>query len=381
VRIFERVDRAHMLADVGGAYDISPHVLEAMDDLGVGPKLREAARPITELRTFSHVGKLIGSLVIPDSIDTVGMRRSVLQRTLLAALGTDTVTPATAVLGFEQDPEGVTVQLEGGSTARADALIGADGVHSKVRGGVLGEQSPHFCDCLCTWGRVEDGAFPELRDLPADACTWFGEAACFVLGHMDGLVIWSAFWHAASPERNADQAATKAFVLKRFSGYPAFVQALIRATPESTLAETAIWDREPSPHWTKGRVALIGDAAHPTTPFLGQGANSAITDGYVLSSLLGDLSLAEAFAAYEARRMHTVEKNVKAARRISDMMTGDKWWSSLATHVLFGWLPDKWLVKGILSADEANDMRDLIQAHRESEAEAVASIRARPKRS
>jgi salicylate hydroxylase len=111
-------------------------------------------------------------------------------------------------------------------------------------------------------------------------------------------------------------------------------------------------------------VALIGDAAHPTTPFLGQGANSAITDGYVLANLLGDRSLEEAFAAYEARRMHTVEKNVKAARRISDMMTGDKWWSSLATHLLFGWLPDKWLVNGILSADEA-----------------VASIRSMPKRS
>ncbi|MEZ4363257.1 MAG: FAD-dependent monooxygenase [Kofleriaceae bacterium] len=375
VRIFERVDREHMLADVGGAYDLSPHVFEAMDDLGVGEALRKDASHISALKTFSSSGEEIGTLTIPDSIDTVSLRRSVLQRRLLHTFGVERVTASAKVIGYREDEAGVTVELEGGQTHRADVLIGADGIHSMVRAGVLGEQPAHFCSCMCSWGRVSDTEFAQLAELPADGVTWFGRGACFILGHLDGLIIWSAFWHADEYARSASRAATKALILDRFAEYPDFVRALIESTPDDTLAETGIWDRDPSPGWTKGRVALLGDAAHPTTPFLGQGANSAITDGYVLGSYLSGMPYAEAFELYEQRRMKVVAKNVKTARRIGEMMTGDRWWSSLATRVLFGWLPDQWLVKGILTADEANDMRDLIEAHRDDGRSAVTSGR------
>ena len=360
VQVFERVDREHMLADVGGAYDVSPHVFEALDQLGVGDALRDAAGAISELKTFTHRGRQVGALVVPDTIDTKGLRRSVLQRQLLIAFGIDRVTASAGVAGYEEDEHGVTIRLDDGASHRADVLIGADGVHSKIRVGMLGDAPPHFCGYMCSWGRVSERELPVLDELPADAVTWFGDAACFVLGHMDGLVIWSAFWQANTYARSTDRSATKRLLVERFASYPPFVRALIESTPEHVLAETGIWDRDPSPRWTKGRVALIGDAAHPTTPFLGQGANSAMTDGYVLATFLASMPHDAAFAAYEQRRMKAVQKNVKSARRIADMMTGRRWWSNFATRVVFGWLPDSWLVRGMLSADAANDMRDLL---------------------
>lgn len=93
-----------------------------------------------------------------------------------------------------------------------------------------------------------------------------------------------------------------------------------QARPE-TIVEVGIWDREPAPSWTQGRTIIIGDAAHPMTPFLGQGANSAMIDAFVLGNLLADESPEAAFIHFEERRKRAVEKNVKSARSLAGWMT------------------------------------------------------------
>src|SRR5262249_14522838 len=113
-------------------------------------------------------------------------------------------------------------------------------------------------------------------------------------------------------------------LLTLFRGWHEPVEALIEATPESVILRNDIIDREPLPSWTKGLVTLLGDAAHPMTPNLGQGACQAIEDGIVLADCVAATDdMADALKAYEARRLERANKVVEQSRRIGKLVQND----------------------------------------------------------
>src|SRR6476661_6074621 len=186
-------------------------------------------------------------------------------------------------VGFEQTEESVTVRLEDGKAVKADALIGADGVHSRIRQGLFGPDKPQFTGVVAWRGVVPMDELPRHM-VRMVGTNWVGPGGHVVhyplragkvmnfvgaLERSDWQVeSWSA--RGTNEELSAD-----------FAGWHDDVHALIRNIP--VPYKWALMVRPPMERWTLGRVTLLGDACHSMVPFLAQGANMAIEDGYVLA--------------------------------------------------------------------------------------------------
>ena len=193
---------------------------------------------------------------------------------------------------------------------RADVLIGADGVHSAVRSMLLGPAPLRYRGYTAVRSLTPAGSVP-LPDAGAE--TW-GRGARFGVGPTSGQrIVWWAVWN--TPPGTAGQDGTKARLRQLFGTWHDPIPAAIEATPEDALVQNDIYDRWPCRTWTRGRIALIGDAVHPMTPDLGQGACQAIVDAATLASCLGGISdVGTALSRYQQRRWRNAATATMLAR-------------------------------------------------------------------
>jgi 2-polyprenyl-6-methoxyphenol hydroxylase-like FAD-dependent oxidoreductase len=207
--------------------------------------------------------------------------------------------------------------LAGGSTLEAALVVGADGLHSRVRAG-LGEDAIRPTGQRCYRGVAELEV-----ECPDELAEVQGPGLRFGLCPLGPRR--SAWWAVEPAEGDVPQAERKARVLEAFARFPARVTRLVEATDEGAILLNPLVDRAPRRGWSRGGVVVVGDAAHPTTPNLGQGANMAIDDGLVLARALRDAPTVEAgLAAYEAARYARTARIVEQSRRFGEL--GD--WSS-----------------------------------------------------
>lgn len=363
--LLERAHRERLFADVGGGYDIGTNSLKMLDCLGVGRAVREGGRRTAEVLSYTSGGALYDRMRFPTDSDVVGVLRSTLQHAFLEALNPGVVRCAANIVDVKHSDEAVEVVLADGARLRADVLVGADGVWSAVRGAIFPDETPpHFCNLSCAWGRTPtDGLGKELSELlppPDRAISVMGPGRLFLAGCPGEDWLWSAFWRTDHFKPSDSRDTAKQTVAGQFEGWGAIASGLIdRARPE-TILEVGIWDRDPAPAWTRGRTVLLGDAAHPMTPFLGQGANSAMIDAFVLGNFLADEALPDAFSLFEDRRKKAVEKNVKSARSLARWMTTNSRLSALAFRSMMRIVPSSLLLRAVTSADDVNDVNDLI---------------------
>jgi salicylate hydroxylase/6-hydroxynicotinate 3-monooxygenase len=209
--------------------------------------------------------------------------------------------------GIDQDGRKVTLAFVNGDRVHADAVIGADGVHSLIRTSMLGPEKPRYT------GRVayRTTFAASLLDNPiAPVRTkWWGPdrhmVVYFVTAARDELYFVTSVPEDAewlTPESWSAKGSLDA-LRAAYAGFHPEVQTILRACPE--VHKWALLDRDPLPRWWEGRVALLGDACHPMTPYMAQGAASALEDAAVLSRCLEGIDadgLAEAFDLYETTR-------------------------------------------------------------------------------
>ena len=138
------------------------------------------------------------------------------------------------------------------------------------------------------------------------------------------------------------------------------VSQTLAESPSEQIAEVGIWDRDPAETWWQGRAALIGDAAHPMTPFAGQGANTAIMDAFVLGTHLATSLPEVALPTYEKCQKSPAEKIVKSARAACNWFTTEQAWKRKLVRVGMGMLPQWVLAWGVGSADRGNEISDLL---------------------
>lgn len=363
--VLERCETDRLFADVGGGYDIGVNSLKMLDSLGVGDAVREQGRKMAEVLSYTHAGAIFDRMPFPEGMDVAGVMRSKLQRILLDALDPSVLRCGAAITDVENHDDGVEVTLKGGERVSASVLVGADGVRSTVRRRVFqGDPSPHFCGLTCAWGRTPlDAMSEELTALmPAQdrAINVMGPGKIVLAGCMDDHWLWSAFWQTEGFERSGPGRTSQQVAAEQFAEWGPMTRGLIDQARPETIVEVGIWDRDPAPAWAHGRTVIIGDAAHPMTPFLGQGANSAMIDAFVLGNLLADEIPAAAFALFEARRKAAVEKNVKSARSLAGWMTTTNRLTAFAFRSMMRLMPSAVLRHAITSADEVNDVDDLL---------------------
>ena len=312
VHLFER---AAAFREVGAGIQLSPNATRVLAHLGVIDALRPLAfvPERTEMRHWQRgdvvsVTPLGASLVERFGHPYYHVHRSDLIDVLVAAARADariTLHAGVNVDDFADD--GTMVHVSTGEGAwTGDVLVGADGIHSRVREGLFGPQAPDFTGNVAWRALVPVDRLP--RGFVAPATTvWMGPGRHFVHYYVRGgalvncvCVVEKAGWEVESWTQQGDHAELRA----DFAGWHPGVTQLIDAMDRDACFKWALFDRAPMAAWGRGRVTLLGDACHPTLPFMAQGAAMAIEDAAVLAGCLeADADVAAALQHYVALRL------------------------------------------------------------------------------
>ena len=305
-------EQAAVLREVGAGLLIGPNAVKVLHRLG----LEEALRPVVVVPD-SHDsrhwqdGTLLVRMPLADAaVNRWGApayhaHRADLHDALRAALGDQHITLGARCVSVEQRGPEVTVGLADGRTASGDLLIGADGIHSVVREYVAGPDRPIWSRQVA-WRGLAPAAVGHEVGLEARHHSIWGPRKQFVAYYVAAgrFINWVGMtqsdddWREESWSARGDRDAA----LAQFEGWHHHVRALIAGT--EPIFRWAVFDRPPLETWTRGCVTLLGDAAHPMMPFLGQGASQSIEDGLVL---------ARCFAAHRDEPVRAIEAYV--ARR------------------------------------------------------------------
>lgn len=343
----ELYERAAAPEEIGAGLTIWANALRALDQLGAGDLLGPISAPDLQGGIRAPDGALLagGSYGDLSAKLAVVVHRAELQAALVARVGPASVRFGESLSGFEQDDGGVTARFAGGGSARADILIGADGLRSAVRAQLHGEARPRYAG-YTAWRAVVP--FDTARLLPGE--TW-GRGARFGQVPMPG---GRAYWFATQDAREGERSpgGERAALLRAFAGWHAPIGALIAAADEGAILRHDIYDRPPLARWGAGRVTLLGDAAHPTTPNLGQGACQAIEDAAVLARCLGSGGdLTAALRRYEALRIPRTAAIVRQSRMVGAL---GQWRGAAAVRLR------AWLLRNVVSRVQARQIDRLL---------------------
>jgi 2-polyprenyl-6-methoxyphenol hydroxylase-like FAD-dependent oxidoreductase len=279
-------------------------------------------------------GKLLFNIATGERFDyasgvyAAAVSRGELLGVLFEALGKGAVRLGSRCVGYKQDEEGVTAFFDDGAAARGCILIGADGINSIIRARLFGEKKLRYAG-FSVWRGVAEFELKEKVGL-----TSMGRGAQFGIFPMIGNRV---YWFASASTREGDgdwAAGRKRELLERFRGWHEPINSIIDATDESLILRNDIYDQDPLRKWSDGRITLLGDAAHPAIPTLGQGACQAIEDAVVLAACLRrEPNVVRALKAYESLRIKRTSSITLESRRMGRM---GQWKSPLAC-----WLRDK----------------------------------------
>lgn len=305
------LEQAARLREVGAGIQVTPNASRLLHKLGLEAALRKVVvLPFALQARDYRSGRMIRNFPLGDtSLRRYGsphyhIHRADLHSSILASLGEEAVQVDSRCIAIDQDSDGVTITLENGRTERAAIAVGADGIHSRIRAALFGADSPRFSGLVAWRGLAPADRLKDLR-LKHTTSSFWGPGRHFVSYFVSSgtLVNWVGVVPATEARAESWSArGDKAEILNEYQGWHAIVRRIIEATDAPFV--WGLYDRDPMPCWSKGRITLLGDAAHAMLPFMSQGAAQAIEDGYVLAQCLGKMGAGpvEALASYENLR-------------------------------------------------------------------------------
>lgn len=308
VHVYDKVSK---LQPAGSAISIWSNGVRVLDKIGVGTAIRAVSGELNQMSFRNKEGRQLTSFSLTPLYQEIKepacpIARSHLQEVLLEAVGEQHVTINNGVVGYEQAADSVTVLLSNGDKVQADLLVAADGTHSKLRNEVNDQViERRYCGYVNWNGRIKYS--PELAIKQDEWIQHVSDGKRVSLMPMGDDLFYFFFDVPLAQGSSAEKADYKEELKKYFEGWSAPIQYLIDNLDPATTTRVEIYNTEPLPRLTKGNVVLIGDAAHATSPDLGQGGCLAMEDAWVLADeLTHNESIQPALAKYQARRMDRV---------------------------------------------------------------------------
>jgi 2-polyprenyl-6-methoxyphenol hydroxylase-like FAD-dependent oxidoreductase len=312
VEVFER---RHAAEDLGSGVTLWPNAIAALEQLGVADTIRSLSAPVQgiEIRTANgHVLDATGPALMRRHFGEGGfvLHRGALQRALLEAVGHDRVHHETSLSTLQIKGDRVLARFEDGTERAAALAVAADGIHSTARAVVAADARLSYAGYI-VWRGVGDFSLSDLVGTLS-----MGRGAQFGLFPLpDDQVYWFA---SIATSELADYSRER--LRSRFSGWHEPIERVIAATPPKAILRTPVHEAAPFRARARGPLVLVGDAAHPGAPTLGQGACQALEDAVVLGRCLaGEAQITEALRHYESLRAKRTNAMTKLAHQMGVM--------------------------------------------------------------
>ncbi|QKK32904.1 FAD-dependent monooxygenase (plasmid) [Rhizobium indicum] len=324
-------EQAPKFARIGAGIQMLPNSSRVLRGIGVLDRLQKLAfEPYSHLNRVWDTGEIKRELPMPESLygaPFLCMHRADLHEALYSVLPSEIVHLGKKLVGLDQTKAGVTLSFADGTKADADAVIGADGVHSLVRDIVVGPDKPIHKGRIA-YRAVFDASLMNGGEIQASRTKWWGVDRHIVIYYT--AADRSTLYFVTSVPEPADWLTSESWSAKgdvkelrtAYEGFHPEVQMVLNACPD--CHKWAILEREPLPRWSDGRVALLGDACHPMTPYMAQGAATSIEDAAVLARCLAGVDnddIEGAFRRYEANRKPRTSR-IQAISSANTWMSG-----------------------------------------------------------
>ena len=301
VELYEQAPEIH---EVGAGLTLWANAIKALRRLGVAAEvIAGGARQVNGAILDWHGQRL--SKTSPSAIEaefgapTIAIHRALLHRILLDHVPAGSVHLNKKLTHFIQDAASVTAHFADGNTAVGDVLIGTDGIHSAVRRQLFPEARLRYAG-YTAWRAVVETA--EQAAIGFTSESWGIGRRFGVVRISPQQVYWFATENVPAQQKFASLDEMKTHLQAQFRGWHVPVELLINMTPAEAILHNDILDIAPSKRWSQGRVTLLGDSIHPTTPNLGQGACQAIESAVVLARCLNEQpDVAAAFQSLRGR--------------------------------------------------------------------------------
>ena len=310
--IEERTD-----ASSGAGISLWPNALAALDELGLGDAVREAGGEVTAGAVRWHNGAWLRHPAPERMVKALGeplvvIRRSVLTEILSDALAEGTVEAGLAVRELVATGGGVRLALSDSTLREAEAVIGADGTRSVVARHLNGTLSDHYAG-YTAWRGVAQTTID-----PAVAGEVLGPGVEFGLVPMGSR---RTYWFATerAPEGTVSPKGELPYLTARFASWADPIAAVLAATDPAEVLRNDLYDRDQARQWSRGPVLVVGDAAHPMRPHLGQGGCQGLEDAAVLAHFVAGDDLVSAFARFAAFRRRRIRSLVRESKLIGQI--------------------------------------------------------------
>jgi len=294
-------ERNPQMREAGAGMMLWPNATRVLRDLGLLQSLATHHDSTTQFLVRASSGRVLMTIALGKfEAPAICVRRTDLLNALLAAIPSERIRFEHDFHHLDQSSDSVRIHFANGEVAEHDAIIGADGIRSRVRQALLGNSPPVFRGYLI-WRGISH--YYGNAVAPGESSETWGVGKRFgilTIGH--GKFTWYATMNTAADHDDAPL-GRKNEILSEFAGWHAPVLGLIAATPDAEILKHPAYDIAPLRRWTTGRVTVLGDAAHPCTPNLGQGGCMALEDAAVLAKCVAkETSIKTALRLYESLR-------------------------------------------------------------------------------
>jgi salicylate hydroxylase len=315
-------ERSAVLSEVGAGLNLTPNAMKACRALGIEAEIEAigSGSDFMIIRSWKS-GRVIARTPRGDFREKFGapnlsVHRADLLDVLSGALKATDVRLSKRCVAVETRGGAAVARFADGSEIEADLVIGADGIHSVVRRCLFGDDKPRFTGCICWRGMAPVEALP--RDInTGDGAMWMGPHGHVVHYPVQRGKLLNIVAHVDSDAWTGESWTHECDLSEVTTAYKGWNPDLTRLYPYSERwYKWALYDRDPLPSWSKGRVTLLGDSAHASLPYLGTGAGMALEDACVLAAAVARQpdDLEAALATYERLRIPRARAALLGAR-------------------------------------------------------------------